>query len=266
VEAAKERGITLPSVSDFQSATGEGVKGVVEGKEVRIGKLSFVQPPPSGGSWFESVQNELKEGSQTALYVSIEGKAAGMILVADPIKDSAHRAVQELHRMGKKIVMVTGDASKTAEAVARNLGIDEWAAGAAPSDKQAYVKNASRGQGLVAMVGDGINDAPALAAADVGIAMGTGTDAAIESGEVTLIKGDLAGIVQAMRLSRAMMRNIRENLFFSFLYNSVGVFLAAGVLYPWTGVLLNPMIAALAMICSSLSVVGNALRLRRLKL
>jgi len=254
----------LPPVSDFQSTTGEGVRGIVEGKEVRVGKLSFLGLDQAEIKWFEKQQKEWDEVQKSLLFASIDGKAGGMISVSDPIKDSTPRAVEALHQLGKRLIMLSGDNAKTAEAIANKLKIDEWKAGVGPKDKQDYVKRVLHGKRLTAMAGDGINDAPALAAADVGIAMGTGTDAAMESADVTLIKGDLMGILQAIRLSRAMMRNIRQNLFFAFIYNFTGIFIAAGILYPWTGLLLNPMVAALAMSFSSLSVVGNALRLRRI--
>ncbi len=200
------------------------------------------------------------------MFVSIDGKAAGLITVSDPIKNSTPNAIRELHELDQKIVMLSGDNEQTAQAVGKKLGIDEVHAGVEPQYKQDFVKQAKGKGGFVAMAGDGINDAPALAAADVGIAMGTGTDVAMESADVTLVKGDLMGIVKAIHLSHAMMRNIRQNLFFAFIYNALGIPIAAGLLYPFTGLLLNPIIAALAMSLSSVSVIGNALRLRRIKL
>ena len=198
--------------------------------------------------------------------MTIDGHSVGLITVSDPIKSSTPDAIQQLHQLGQKIVMLSGDNEQTAQSVAKRLGIDEVHAGVAPDYKQKFVQQAKGKDGFVAMAGDGINDAPALAAADVGIAMGTGTDVAMESADVTLIKGDLLGIVRAIHLSHAMMKNIRQNLFFAFIYNALGIPIAAGILYPFTGLLLNPIIAALAMSLSSASVIGNALRLRRLKL
>jgi len=208
----------------------------------------------------------LQQQAHTVMFVSIDGQAAGFITVNDPIKNSTPKAVRELHELGQKIVMLSGDNEQTAQAVAKKLGIDEVHAGVEPQFKQDFVKEEKNKGHFVAMAGDGINDAPALAAADVGIAMGTGTDVAMESADVTLVKGDLMGIVKAIHLSHAMMRNIRQNLFFAFIYNALGIPIAAGVLYPLTGLLLNPMIAALSMSLSSVSVILNALRLRNTKL
>jgi len=200
------------------------------------------------------------------MFVAIDGELAGAIAVADPIKQSAPSAIDHLHDLGIKVIMLTGDNERTARAVASKLGIDEVEAGVEPQDKHERIKRLRDGRHLVAMAGDGINDAPALAAADVGIAMGTGTDVAMESAGITLMKGDLRGIEKAIRLSRAMMRNIRENLFFAFIYNSLGVPIAAGILYPVFGILLSPIIAGAAMSLSSVSVIGNALRLRSIRL
>jgi P-type Cu+ transporter len=205
----------------------------------------------------------LRRDGQTVMFVAIDGKAAGLIGVADPVKSSTPEAIQALHREGLTVVMLTGDNRTTADAVARAIGIDRVEADVLPDQKAAIVKRLQQQGQRVAMAGDGVNDAPALAAADVGIAMGTGTDVAMESAGVTLVKGDLRGIVRARRLSRATMRNIRQNLFFAFVYNVLGVPVAAGVLYPFTGLLLSPMIASAAMTFSSVSVIGNALRLRR---
>jgi Cu+-exporting ATPase len=209
---------------------------------------------------------ELRREGQTVMFVAVDGRTAGLVGVADPIKPTTHEAIEALHREGIKVVMLTGDNRTTAEAVAKSVGIDQIEADVLPDQKAAVVKRLQAKGERVAMAGDGINDAPALAQADVGIAIGTGTDVAMESAGVTLVKGDLRGIVRARRLSRATMRNIRQNLFFAFIYNVAGVPIAAGILYPWFGLLLSPMIASAAMTFSSVSVIGNALRLRRVSL
>src|SRR5439155_513861 len=209
---------------------------------------------------------DLQAEGQTVIFVGINGKAAGILAVSDPIKESTPEAIKHLHELGIKVIMLTGDNERTAKAVARNLGIDEVEAGVEPQRKNERVRELREQGRVVAMAGDGINDAPALAAADVGIAMGTGTDVAMESAGITLVKGDLRGIEKAIALSRALMRNIRQNLFFAFIYNALGVPIAAGILYPFVGILLNPMIAGGAMSFSSVSVIANALRLRQLKL
>ena len=263
VQASEERNFELPTVMDFQSATGMGVEGRVDGKLVLIGRKEYLE---SQGvdchAELSERADELRQQGHTAMFVGID-KLAGMLAVSDPIKDSTPAAIQELHQLGLKIIMLTGDNQKTAESVAAQLNIDQVEAGVKPQDKSDRV-SALREQGhVVAMAGDGVNDAPALAAADVGIAMGTGTDVAIESAGVTLVKGDLRGIVNAIKLSRAVVRNIHENLFFAFIYNAIGVPIAAGILYPFFGILLSPMLAAAAMSFSSVSVVGNALRLRK---
>ncbi len=254
VSAAKERGIPLSTAQDFQSVTGKGIIGVVDGHRIAIGADALLRdlniaPPQTGG-----------------LLVAIDGRYAGALTVADPIKNSTAAAVQELHAAGIRIVMLTGDRRATAEDVARQIGIDEVEAEVLPDRKAAIVKRLQSQGRVVAMAGDGINDAPALAQAQVGIAMGNGTDVAMESAGITLVKGDLRGIARARTLSRATMRNIRQNLFFAFVYNSVGVPIAAGILYPFFGVLLTPMIASAAMTFSSVSVIANALRLRAVKL
>jgi P-type Cu+ transporter len=265
VQGAKERSISLPKVENFQSITGGGVIGRVENHEVLVGKPNFFQERKIHGvTTLQQKAKNLKQQAQIVLFVAIDGEAVGLITVSDSIKNSTPDAIQQLHRLGKKIVMLSGDNEQTAQAVAKKLNIDEVHAGMSPEYKQAFVQQAKGRDGLVAMAGDGINDAPALAAADVGIAMGTGTDAAMESADVTLIKGDLIGIARAIHLSHAMMKNIRQNLFFAFIYNALGIPIAAGILYPFTGLLLNPIIAALAMSLSSVSVIGNALRLRNL--
>jgi Cu+-exporting ATPase len=267
VQGAKERSISLPTVENFQSITGGGVIGNVENHEVLVGKPNFLQERKINGvATLQQKAQELQKQAQTVMFVAIDGQAVGLITVSDPIKSSTPDAILQLHRLGQKIVMLSGDNEQTAQSVAKELDIDEVHAGVAPDYKQEFVQQAKGKDGFVAMAGDGINDAPALAAADVGIAMGTGTDVAMESADVTLIKGDLVGIVRAIHLSHAMMKNIRQNLFFAFIYNALGIPIAAGILYPFTGLLLNPIIAALAMSLSSVSVIGNALRLRKTKL
>lgn len=264
VQGAQERKLTIPNVAQFNSITGGGVSGVVENKRVLVGKLNFMGESRVSG--IDSLMNQAKgaqEKSQTVIFVAVDGQAAGFIVVADPIKESTPKAIEDLHRMGIRVIMLTGDNVQTAQAVGKRLGIDEVHAGVNPEDKITLVQQLKKEGRIVAMAGDGINDAPALAAADVGIAMGTGTDVAMESAGVTLVKGDLNGIVRAISLSRATMRNIRQNLFFAFIYNALGVPIAAGILYPFTGLLLNPMIASAAMSFSSVSVIMNALRLKK---
>lgn len=267
VRGAKELGVELAKVRDFHSITGGGVEGVVRGHHLSIGKLSFLKE--RGVRNLEALipkAEQLQQQGSTVMFVAQDGVPAGILSVSDPIKESTPEAVRQLHQLGLKIAMVTGDNQRTAEKVARTLNIDKVEANVAPQEKHERVKEL-RSQGhVVAMAGDGINDAPALAAAHVGIAMGGGTDVAIESASVTLIRGDLRGIVKAIRLSRAVMRNIRQNLFFAFIYNSLGVPIAAGVLYPLFGLLLSPIIAAAAMSFSSVSVVTNALRLRNVRI
>lgn len=267
IQGAKERAISLAKAENFQSYTGGGVSGRVEGHEILIGKSSLLEERQVNGTaiLLQKAQ-ELQMQAQTVMFVAIDGQAAGLITVSDPIKTSTPDAVRELHKLGLKIIMLSGDNEQTAQSVAKKLGIDEVHANVAPDYKQQFIKQAKNKIGFVAMAGDGINDAPALAAADVGIAMGTGTDVAMESADVTLVKGDLMGIVRAIHLSHAMMRNVRQNLFFAFIYNALGIPVAAGLLYPFTGLLLNPMIAALAMSLSSVSVIMNSLRLRKTKL
>ncbi len=263
VLAAKDREIEIPEVSDFQSKTGFGVEGRVDGLRVLIGRKEFLESRQVQCSEELSQQaDELRRLGHTAMFVGIDEKA-GVLAVSDPIKESTPAAIRELHKLGLKIIMLTGDNQKTADSVAEKLNIDEVEAGVKPQEKNDRVATLRTQGHIVAMAGDGVNDAPALAAADVGIAMGTGTDVAIESAGVTLVKGDLRGIVNAIKLSRAVVRNIHENLFFAFIYNALGVPIAAGVLYPFLGILLSPMLAAAAMSFSSVSVVGNALRLRK---
>jgi Cu+-exporting ATPase len=266
VEGAEERNIEVPSSSEFKSHTGKGVTGTVEGQNVGLGNKTMLADLGIESASLEAEADEHRAEGQGAMFVAIDGKLAGLLVVADPIKDSAPSAVAELQRSGVQVVMVTGDNRRTAEAVARRVGIYEVMADVLPDQKQAKIEELRRQGRRVAMAGDGINDAPALAAADVGIAMGTGTDVAMESAHVTLVKGDLTGIARARHLSRATMRNIRENLFFSFVFNAAGVPIAAGVLYPWFGILLSPIIAGAAMAFSSVAVIGNSLRLNRVRL
>ena len=266
VRAAQERSLIIPKATDFNSTTGEGVQAVVDGKKVAIGNSKLMESLNSFDNELSTKADVRRKDGETVMFVAIDGKAAGIISVADPIKPSTKEAISLLHDAGLKVVMLTGDNEKTAQAVANKLGIDEVHADVSPEDKNRIVKEMQDSGKLVAMAGDGINDAPALAQANVGIAMGTGTDVAMESAGITLLKGDLMGIAKAYKLSHATMRNIRQNLFFAFIYNALGVPIAAGVLYPIFGILLSPMIAAAAMSLSSFSVIANALRLRRLKL
>jgi len=266
VAGARERNVSIADVKDFESVTGKGVTGTVDGRTVAIGNLRHletlgVDPGPLRGK-----ADALRRDGQTVMFVVVDGKPAGLVGVADPVKETTREAIEALRRDGIKVVMLTGDNRTTAEAVAKAVGIDQVEADVLPDQKAAVVKRLQESGERVAMAGDGINDAPALAQADVGIAMGTGTDVAMESAGITLVKGDLRGIVRARRLSRATMGNIRQNLFFAFLYNVLGVPIAAGVLYPFVGLLLSPMIASAAMTFSSVSVIGNALRLRRVTL
>ena len=267
VEGAKDRDLDLSSVDDFDSVTGGGVHGSVDGVKVLIGKRSLLEENGTSNlSVLDDRADELQQQGRTVMYVAVDGTFAGLVAVSDPIKESTLEAVETLHDLGLRIIMLTGDNEKTAKTVAEKLGIDEFEAGVRPEDKHDRIKSLKADGRKVAMAGDGINDAPALAEADVGIAMGTGTDVAIESAGVTLVKGDLRGIVKAVKFSRRTMLNIRQNLFFAFVYNALGVPIAAGILYPFTGLLLNPMIAAAAMSFSSVSVIGNSLRLRTTKL
>jgi P-type Cu+ transporter len=266
VSDAHGRGIELTSVDSFAAIAGKGVTGRVDGKFIALGNRALLDQMKIDSSAFVAEAETLRTNGQTVMFVAVDGEPAGLLGVADPIKQSTLEAIKDLHASGIRIVMVTGDSRTTARAVADKLAIDEVIAEVLPTQKAEIVKR-FQGEGRrVAMAGDGINDAPALAQADVGIAMGTGTDVAIQSADVTLVKGDLRGIVRAIRLSRATMRNIKQNLFWAFVYNSVGVPVAAGVLYPIFGVLLSPMLAAAAMSFSSVSVIGNALRLRKLRL
>ncbi len=263
VGGAEERGLGRGAAAAFESFTGKGVTGTVDGRRVVLGNRALLAELGIDPGPLAERAEALRAEGQTILFVGVDGRAAGLLGVADPVKESTPEAIRELHREGIRIVMLTGDSRTTAEAVARRLGIDEVVAEVLPDQKVAVVKRLQGEGRFVAMAGDGVNDAPALAQAHVGIAMGTGTDVAMESAGVTLVKGDLRGIVRARRLSRATLRNIRQNLFFAFVYNALGVPIAAGALYPFFGVLLSPIIAAAAMSFSSVSVVGNALRLRR---
>jgi Cu+-exporting ATPase len=264
--SARERGLKPPEVIDFRSLTGKGVTGKIGKLSVALGNVELLQDQGIDASSLESRAGEWRREGATTVFLGVDGNPAGIVAVSDPVKPTTHAALDALRSRGIHIVMLTGDSPATAQAVASKLGIDDIEAGILPDRKHDVVKRL-RGEGrVVAMAGDGVNDAPALAAADIGIAMGTGTDIAMESASVTLVKGDLAGISRALALSRATMRNIRQNLALAFVYNLLGVPLAAGVLYPVFGLLLNPMVAAAAMSLSSVSVIGNALLLRRLRL
>jgi P-type Cu+ transporter len=267
VQAARKRGIELIKAQDFSSTTGGGVVAKVGGREVIIGSLRFLQEREINGGEVLKVKGErLQAEGQTTVFVALDARIAGVLGIADPIKESTPEALKELHRMEIEVLMLTGDHQLTAESVAKKLGIDEVQAGVDPKNKRERVQQLREAGEVVAMAGDGINDAPALAAADVGIAMGTGTDVAMESAGVTLVKGDLRGVAKAIALSKATMRNIRQNLFFAFVYNALGIPIAAGLLYPLFGLLLSPVIAGAAMSLSSVSVIANALRLRGIRL
>jgi heavy metal translocating P-type ATPase len=266
VGAAEARGLALAAVEGFESVTGKGVRGTIGGRRVAIGNAKLLADAGIDATTLEGRAQALREEGQTVVLVAVDGKPAGLVGVADPIKASTPEAVRHLREEGVRIVMLTGDNARTARAVAGKLGLDDHVAEVLPQDKHEVVKALQAKGEIVAMAGDGINDAPALAQANVGIAMGHGTDIAMQSARVVLVKGDLRGIAKARLLSRATMRNIRQNLFFAFVYNSLGVPIAAGVLYPWVRLLLNPMIASAAMSLSSVSVIGNALRLRKARL
>jgi Cu+-exporting ATPase len=263
VAGSEARGVMPGAASEFASSTGRGVAGRVEGRAVALGNRAHLDALGVDPGPLAERAEVLRAEGQTVMFVAVDGRPAGLLGVADPIKESTPEAIEALHADGVRVVMVTGDSRVTAEAVAGRLGLDEVEAEVLPEQKVEVVERFQREGAVVAMAGDGVNDAPALAAARVGIAMGTGTDVAMESAGVTLVKGDLRGIVRARRLSRATLRNVRQNLFFAFAYNALGVPVAAGVLYPFTGLLLSPMLAAAAMSLSSVSVIGNALRLRR---
>jgi Cu+-exporting ATPase len=266
VEGAAERGLELAAASDFESLTGRGIVGTVEGRSVAVGNHSLMKDRAAlADTAIDRAEEQRLEG-QTVMLVAVDGVVVGLLGVADPIKESSPGAIRRLLEDGIELVMLTGDSRTTAEAVAHRLGIGQVIAEVLPEQKAEAVQRLMDEGRTVAMAGDGVNDAPALARAHIGIAMGTGSDVAIEAAGVTLVKGDLSGIVRARRLSRATMRNIKQNLFFAFVYNALGVPIAAGVLYPFLGVLLSPMIAAAAMSFSSVSVIGNALRLRGAKI
>jgi len=265
VDHAKEKGVGLKDIQGFEAVTGGGVKGMLNGQDVFLGKAKFIEG--MAGNLPDDLMkqaSDLQERARTIVWVGMGKKVIGILGISDPIKNTSSKAVEELHRLGLKVIMVTGDNQKTAQAIAKELNIDDVRAELEPRDKQRIVKELKAQGAHVLMAGDGINDAPALAEADVGVAMGTGTDVAIESAGITLVKGDLQGIVRALKLSRSVMLNIRQNLFFAFIYNAAGIPIAAGILYPFFGILLSPMIAGAAMSFSSVSVIGNSLRLRRI--
>ena len=266
MRGVEDKNITLSKAESFESVTGKGVKGHINGKTVALGNSKLMNDLGIDSEVMKEEADRYRTEGGTAMFVAIEGKLAGIIAVADPIKDTTPHAIEALHKAGLKIVMLTGDNITTAKSVAEKLGIDEVHADVMPQDKSRIVGELREAGAIVAMAGDGVNDAPALAASHAGIAMGTGTDVAMESAGVTLLRGDLTGIVTAIKLSRATMRNIRQNLFFAFVYNAAGVPVAAGILYPFFGILLSPIIAAAAMSLSSASVVMNALRLNLTKI
>jgi Cu+-exporting ATPase len=266
ISGARERGLTPPQVRRFFAVSGRGVSGSVDGRFVMLGNIAMMEDGKVAVDAAVDRADLLRAQAQTVMFLGVDGALAAIVGVADPIKASAAAAVEELHRDGLRLVMLTGDNKATADVVARELHIDEVHAGVQPQDKRTVVQELQRDGHVVAMAGDGVNDAPALAEATVGIAMGTGTDIAIESAGVTLLRGDLRGIIRARRLSRATMRNIRQNLFLAFVYNALGVPIAAGILYPWTGTLISPIWASAAMTFSSVSVIANALRLRNARL
>ncbi len=266
VEGAKKRSLALLAHENFESITGQGARAMVDGKRVVVGNEKLMSSTGAHDPGIADRAKVFRKEGQTVMFVAVDGKSAGLIGVADPVKASTKEAIEKLHRAGLRVVMLTGDSAATAEAVARRIGIDEVHADVSPEDKHRIVRELQARGSVVAMAGDGINDAPALAQADVGVAMGTGADVAMQSAGVTLVRGDLLGVAKARALSRATMRNIRQNLFFAFAYNTAGVPVAAGILYPFFGLLLSPMIAAAAMSLSSVSVIGNALRLRNVAL
>jgi Cu+-exporting ATPase len=266
VEGAAARGIAAGATEGFEAVTGKGVRGTVTGRSVALGNAAMMQEMGLKTTEAEARADALRANGKTAMFLAVDGALAGIIAVADPVKPMAAEAIRALHGVGLRIIMATGDNERTARAIAASLGIDEVRAGVLPEDKKTLIDQLRREGRKIAMAGDGVNDAPALAAADVGIAMGTGADVAMESAGITLLGGDLLGIVRARKLARATLRNIKQNLFFAFAYNVVGVPVAAGVLYPLTGTLLSPMIAAAAMSLSSVSVITNALRLRSVDL
>jgi Cu+-exporting ATPase len=266
LRGAEQRGLKPAKADDFESVTGQGVTGRIGGRVMLLGNQRLMQGVGIDVAPLAASAEARRKDGESVMFLGADGKLAGLVAVADPIKATAAEAIAKLHALGLKIVMATGDNETTAKAVASRLGIDEVRAGLRPEDKLTIIDNLQRQGEVVAMAGDGINDAPALAKADVGIAMGTGADVAMESAGLTLLKGDLRGVVRAVKLARATMRNIKQNLFFAFVYNALGVPIAAGALYPAFGILLSPIIAAAAMSFSSVSVVGNALRLRNAEL
>ncbi len=266
LKAAAAKGLSVAKVEDFEAVTGQGVEGRVEGRVAFLGNARLMQGTGIDASPLAEAAEARRRNGETVMFLGVDGTLAGFVAVADAIKPTSAEAIAKLHDLGLKIVMATGDTATTAKAVAAKLGIDTVHAGLKPEDKLALIEGLERDGAVVAMAGDGINDAPALARADVGIAMGTGADVAMESAGLTLLKGDLRGVVRGVKLARATMRNIKQNLVFAFAYNALGVPIAAGVLYPFFGITLSPMIAAAAMSLSSLSVVGNALRLRTVNL
>jgi len=265
VRGAEERGVEFAKAEEFEAVTGKGVKGRVDGKAVALGNAALIKDMGLDSGALVNIANARRDEGETVMFIVLDGAIAGLVCVADPVKETTPAALKALHELGFRIIMATGDNERTARAVANRLGIDEIRADVLPEDKARIIRELQDQGKKVAMAGDGVNDAPALAQADVGIAMGTGADVAIESAGFTLVKGNLDGIVRARKLSHATMRNIRQNLFFALIYNSVGVPIAAGILYPFLGILIGPIFAAFAMSASSLSVVLNALRLRRLK-
>ena len=266
VAGAKDRGITPGTATDFDAVTGKGVKGIVDGQAVALGNSAMMDSLGLDTAAATTAAEALQADGKTAMFLARDGALIGIVAVADPIKDTTAAALRSLHDLGLRVIMATGDNARTAQVVADRLGIDEVWAGVLPEDKKALVDRLRTEGRFIAMAGDGVNDAPALAAADVGIAMGTGADVAMESAGITLLGGDLTGIVRARKLAVATLRNIKQNLFFAFAYNAIGIPVAAGLLYPFFGVLLSPMIAAAAMSLSSVSVITNALRLRRVAL
>ncbi len=263
VNHAKEQNISVESIEQFESITGKGVRGLLNGKKISFGNLRMMEDDKIDILELAGEVEKLRESAQTVMFLSVGGKLAGIVSVADPIKFTSHEAIKTLHAAGLKIILLTGDNATTAAAVAKQLGLDDFKADVLPEDKLNYLKDLQAKGHIVAMAGDGVNDAPALAQANVGIAMGTGTDVAMNSSRIVLVKGDLRGIAKARLLSEHTMKNIRQNLFFAFIYNFLGVPIAAGILFPWFGILLSPMVASAAMALSSVSVIGNALRLRK---
>jgi Cu+-exporting ATPase len=263
---ADARGVEPGRAEQFEAITGKGVRGLIDSRRVGLGNVRLMRDEGADATTAEERARVLQAEGKTVMFLAVDGALAGLVAVADPIRETTKDAIRQLHAAGLRIIMATGDNQETAQSVATSLGIDEVRAGVLPEDKKELVDSLRQAGSRVAMAGDGINDAPALAAADVGIAMGGGTDVAVESAGITLLGGDLTGIVRARLLAQATLRNIRENLFFAFAYNSAGVPVAAGVLYPLTGAMLSPMIAAAAMSLSSVSVISNALRLRRISL